>query len=135
MTRIRSTYSLIRDHKYRSLAASNLFGGFSYGDADAIECNRIRKVLQPVTDASRPEGAMLGLDFAPANSALGGSESGACSWGTVTQTEQNRFRLIILLRKRRHQVSEKGRFLFDAANFTDRSGPFAVRACSVQAGR
>jgi hypothetical protein len=33
---------------------------------------------------------MLGLDFAPANSALGGSESGACSWGTVTQTEQNR---------------------------------------------
>src|SRR6266480_3448047 len=26
---------------------------------------------------SRPEGAMLGLDFAPANSALGGSESGA----------------------------------------------------------
>ena len=51
MTRIRSTYSLIRDHKYRSLAAGNLFGGFSYGDADAIECNRIRKVLQPVTDA------------------------------------------------------------------------------------
>ena len=51
MTRIRSTYSLIRDHKYRSIAASNLFGGFSYGDADAIECNRIRKVLQPVTDA------------------------------------------------------------------------------------
>ncbi len=51
MTRIRSTYSLIRDHKYRSLAASNLFGGFSYGDADAIGCNRIRKVLQPVTDA------------------------------------------------------------------------------------
>ena len=51
MTRIRSTYSLIRDHKYKSLAASNLFGGFSYGDADAIECNRIRKVLQPVTDA------------------------------------------------------------------------------------
>ena len=45
MTRIRSTYSLIRNHKYRSLAASNLFGGFSYGDADAIECNRIRKVL------------------------------------------------------------------------------------------
>jgi hypothetical protein len=45
VTRIRSTYSLIRDHKYRSLAASNLFGGFSYGDADAIECNRIRKVL------------------------------------------------------------------------------------------
>ena len=45
MTRIRSTYSLIRDHKYRGLAASNLFGGFSYGDADAIECNRIRKVL------------------------------------------------------------------------------------------
>jgi hypothetical protein len=39
---------------------------------------------------SRPEGAMLGLDFAPANSARNGSESGACSWGTVTQTEQNR---------------------------------------------
>ena len=51
MTRIRSTYSLSRDHKYRSLAASNLFGGFSYGDADAIEWNRVRKVLQPVTDA------------------------------------------------------------------------------------
>ena len=51
MTRIRSTYSLIRDHKYRSLAASNLFGEFSHGDADAIECNRIRKVFQPVTDA------------------------------------------------------------------------------------
>jgi hypothetical protein len=33
---------------------------------------------------------MLGLDFVPASSALGGSESGACSWGTVTQTEQNR---------------------------------------------
>lgn len=48
---MRSTYSLIRDHKYRSLVASNLFGGFSYGDADAIECNRIRKVLRPVTDA------------------------------------------------------------------------------------
>ena len=51
MTQIRSTYSLIRDHKYRSLAAGKLFAGFSYGDADAIECNRIRKVLQPVTDA------------------------------------------------------------------------------------
>ncbi len=33
---------------------------------------------------------MLGLDFAPADSALGGSESGACRRGTVTQTEQNR---------------------------------------------
>jgi len=42
------------------------------------------------TITSRPEGAMLGLDFAPANSALGGSESGTCSWVTVTQTEQNR---------------------------------------------
>ena len=51
MTRIRSTYSHIRDHKYRSLAVSKLFAGFAYGDADAIECNRIRKVLQPVTDA------------------------------------------------------------------------------------
>jgi hypothetical protein len=51
VTRIRSTYSLIRDHKCRSLAASNRFGGFSYDDADAIECNRIRKVLQLVTDA------------------------------------------------------------------------------------
>lgn len=51
MTRIKSTYSLIHDHKYSSLAASNLLGGFSYGDADAIECNRIRKVLRPVTDA------------------------------------------------------------------------------------
>ena len=77
MTRIRSAYSLIRDHKYRSLAASKLFGGFSDGDADAIECNRIRKVLQPVTDASRSEGAMLGSDFAASNRALGGSESGA----------------------------------------------------------
>jgi hypothetical protein len=51
VTRIRSTYSLIHDYKYTSLAASNLFGGFSYGDADAIECNRIRKALQPITDA------------------------------------------------------------------------------------
>jgi hypothetical protein len=61
---------------------------------------------------SRPEGAMLGLDFAPANSALDESESGACSWGTATQTEQNReyFRLIILLRKRQNHVSGKGRF-------------------------
>jgi hypothetical protein len=33
---------------------------------------------------------MLDLDFVPATSALNGSESGACSWGTVTQTEQNR---------------------------------------------
>jgi hypothetical protein len=51
VTRIRSTYSHIRDHKYRSLPASKLFAGFSYRDADAIECNRTRKVLQPVTDA------------------------------------------------------------------------------------
>ena len=29
-------YSLIRDHKYRSLAASKLFGHLSYGNADAI---------------------------------------------------------------------------------------------------
>jgi len=36
VTRIRSTYSLIRDHKYRSLAARKLFGGLSYGNADAI---------------------------------------------------------------------------------------------------
>jgi hypothetical protein len=36
VTQIRSTYSLIRDHTYRSLAASKPFGGFSYGNADAI---------------------------------------------------------------------------------------------------
>src|SRR6266403_4660989 len=35
------------------------------------------------------------------------------------------FRLMILLRKRRNMFREKGDFLFDAANFTDRSGPFA----------
>jgi hypothetical protein len=50
--------------------------------------------LEVVSDdfqiTSRPKEAMLGLDFTPANSALGGSESAACSWGTVTQTEQNR---------------------------------------------
>jgi len=34
-----------------ALLLATLFGGFSYGDADAIECNRMRKVLQPVTDA------------------------------------------------------------------------------------
>jgi hypothetical protein len=33
---IRSNYSLIRDHKYRSLAVSKLFGHLSYGNADAI---------------------------------------------------------------------------------------------------
>jgi len=36
VTWIRSNYSLIRDHKYRSLAASKLFGHLSYGNADAI---------------------------------------------------------------------------------------------------
>jgi hypothetical protein len=36
-------------------------------------------VSDDFTITSRPEGAMLGFDFAPANSALGGSESGACS--------------------------------------------------------
>jgi hypothetical protein len=51
VTGIRSTYSHIRSRKYRSFAASKLFAGFSYRDADAIECNRIRKVLQTVTDA------------------------------------------------------------------------------------
>ena len=40
------------------------------------------------------------------------------------------FRLIILLRKRRNQVSRIGEFFLDAANFTDRSVPIAVRACS-----
>src|SRR5882724_13245151 len=35
------------------------------------------------------------------------------------------FRLMILLRKRRNMFREKGDFLFDAANFTDRSGRFA----------
>ena len=35
----------------RDAVDRNLFGGFSYGDADASECNRMRKVPQPVTDA------------------------------------------------------------------------------------
>jgi hypothetical protein len=80
---------------------------------------------------------MLGLDFAPANSAPGGSESGASSWGTVTQTEQNRecSALRFFYGNGETKFREKGDFLFDAANFTDRSGPFAVRACLLQAVR
>ena len=31
---------------------------------------------------------MLGLDFVLASSARNASETGACRWGTVTQTEQ-----------------------------------------------
>ena len=80
---------------------------------------------------------MLGLDFAPANSALGGSESGACSWGTVTQTEQNRecSASSFFYGNGEIKFRKKGDFVFDAGSFTDRSGPFAVGACSVQAGR
>jgi hypothetical protein len=33
---MRSNYSFIRDHKYRSLAANKLFGHLTYGNADAI---------------------------------------------------------------------------------------------------
>ena len=73
---------------------------------------------------------MLGLNFAQAGSARNGSESGACSWGRRSRKPSKTvFRLTILLRKRRSQVSEIGDFVFDAANFTDRSGPFAVQLC------
>ena len=71
---------------------------------------------------------MLGLDFVLASCARNASETGACSWGTVTQTEQTVNRLIILLRKRRNQVSEIGDLVFGAVgSFTDDSTPFAAR--------
>jgi hypothetical protein len=79
--------------------------------------------------------AMLGLDFAQTGSARNGSESGALNWGRSRKPSKTvNVRLMILLRKRRNQIS--GNFLFDAGrSLTDRSGPFAVRVCSVQAVR
>jgi hypothetical protein len=82
-----------------------------------------------------PEKGMLGLNFAPDSSALNGSESGASRWGDGHANRAKPFRLMILLRKRRKQVSEIGGFVFDAANFTDYSGPSGVLVCSLQAVR
>src|SRR6266508_3526998 len=54
---------------------------------------------------------MLGLDLAQAGSARDGSESGACSWGRSRKPSKTvNVRLMILLRKRRNQVSEMGLF-------------------------
>ena len=50
---------------------------------------------------------MLGLDFVLASSARNASETGACSWGTVTQTEQTvKLPSHHSLRKRQFRKSE-----------------------------
>ena len=48
------------------------------------------RVSNPDCRHFTPKKTMLGLDFAPASRARNGSESGARSLETVTQTEQNR---------------------------------------------
>ena len=71
---------------------------------------------------------MLGLDFAPANSALKADLNLARVVGGGSRKPSKTVNVPPnVLRKRRDQVSRMGDFLFDAANFTDRSGPFANR--------
>ena len=76
---------------------------------------------------------MLGLDFAPASSA-GTDLNLARVVGRRSRKPSKtvNVRLMILLRKRRNQVSEMEDFLLDA-NFTDCSELFAVWTYSVQA--
>ena len=60
---------------------------------------------------------MLGLDFAQTGSARNGSESSACDWGRSRKPSKTvNVRLMILLRKKRNQVSGMEDLLFDAGD-------------------
>jgi hypothetical protein len=80
---------------------------------------------------------MLGLDLAPANRALGGSESEASSWETVTQTEQNRKCNVspFFYGIGGTKFRKKEDFVFDASSSTGCSERFAVRVYSSQTVR